>query len=303
MARVDRPPPTDARTRAGDVPRLERPGRVVGGIALLALAVVAGTLAGPWDPPLRNDDAPLPPPETPTDLPTLPDVDIIPPDLRDTTDVQPWDLTWLGVAVAVLLLAWALYAVRVWLRRHPAPRPPEAPDDAGIELGEAFTGPGTVVPDLPALRTGVAEAEAALRRFARPVDAVIAAWVRLEAAAARSGLRRDPASTPTEFTLRVLDAAPVDPRATRTLLDLYLRARFGNEHMTPADVTAAVAALAVLANGLGDPEDADTSDWRLEGSDTPLAPATPDDDGPAPGDDGPPPGDDGPPPGDDGGAR
>lgn len=294
----------------------------MGGIALLALAVVAGTLAGPWDPPLRNRNVPLPPPEVPTDLPTLPSMDLIPPELRDTSNHEPWNLTWLGVAVAVVLLAWVLYGVRRWVVRHPAPRPQEDPDDAGIELGEAFTGPGTVVPDLPALRTGVAEAEAALRRFARPVDAVIAAWVRLEAAAARSGLRRDPASTPTEFTLRVLDAAPVDPRATRTLLELYLRARFGSERMTPADVTAAVAALAVLANGLGDPEDADTSDWRLEGSDTPLAPpatgaqAVPDDgpaapaddpavpdDGPAAPDAGPDPSGPSPAPDDDGGAR
>ena len=65
----------------------------------------------------------------------------------------------------------------------------------------------------------------------------------------------------------------MDPQATRTLLDLYLRARFGEERMTPADVRAAVNALSVLALGLGDPEDADTSGWRLAGSDAPVGPS------------------------------
>ena len=84
----------------------------------------------------------------------------------------------------------------------------------------------------------------------------------------------------------MLDAAPVDPQATRTLLDLYLRARFGAERMTADDVAAAVGALTVLALGLGDPEDADTSDWRIGRTDEPVrgvADAVPDDDVP-PGD-------------------
>src|SRR5665647_2249174 len=124
---------------------------------------------------------------------------------------------------------------------------PSGPDDAGIEQGDAYTGPGVALPNLPTLREGVVEANLQLRRFVRPTDAVIAAWVRLEKAAARSGVLRDPAATPTEFTVKVLDRAPVDPEATRTLLGLYLRARFGGEQMTADDVTAALAGLAALA--------------------------------------------------------
>jgi len=273
---VDRPPGTEARARAGDAPRVARPGRVVGAVSLLGLAVVASTLAGPWDPPIRHTDTnwTAPPAPTTTPHPLIPDEFF-----ENATPVTPWDLRWLGTAVVLAIVAWVVYLVLSWFRRHPPPRPPEAPDDAGIELDGAVFGPGTVLPDLPSLRAGVVEAEAALRRFARPVDAVIAAWVRLEAAAARSGVVRDPASTPTEFTVRVLDTAPVDPQATRTLLDLYLRARFGSERMTADDVAAAVGALTVLALGLGDPEDADTSGWRIGRTDDPVRDMPPDDDG------------------------
>lgn len=257
---------TEAPGRGSPDARPDRSGPLVGIVALLAVVVIGGTLAGPWHPPLRlSTPAPSPVPE-----PSITPFPIIPLDqFADANPVHPWDLRWLGVGLVLVMLAWAAYLVLRWLRRHPAPMVPEAPDDAGIELDAAFTGPGTVLPNLPRLRAGIAEAEEALRRFPRPVDAVIAAWVRLEHAAARSGVVRDPASTPTEFTVAVLDTAPVDPQATRTLLDLYLRARFGSDPMTPDDVAAAVRALSVLALGLNDPDDADTSDWRVGNADRP----------------------------------
>ena len=67
-----------------------------------------------------------------------------------------------------------------------------------------------------------------------PGDAVIAAWVALEASAERSGLVRDRAQTATEFTVEVLDATRADPGATRALLDLYLAARYSEHVLTPA---------------------------------------------------------------------
>src|SRR5674476_1258962 len=104
-------------------------------------------------------------------------------------------------------IGWLLYMIMRWFVRHPAPKAEEGPDDAGIEQGDAYTGPGVALPNLPTLREGVVEADQQLRRFVRPADAVIAAWVCLEQAAARSGVLRDPAATPTEFTVKVLDRA------------------------------------------------------------------------------------------------
>jgi hypothetical protein len=74
--------------------------------------------------------------------------------------------------------------------------------------------------------------------------------VALEQAAERCGVERDPASTATEFTVDVLGRTPADGAATRDLLALYLRARFGGAPLTAADVTAAHEALATLQAGL-----------------------------------------------------
>lgn len=250
MGAVDRSTTTEPAPRAPD-PRPERAGRVAGVVGLVALVAVAATLAGPWRPPLKRESSfPFAPSLTlpPTPFPTP--LELTPTDLLGS-DIRPWDLTWLGAGLCAVLIGWIVYLVLRWFRRHPGPPIPEGPDDLGIEGGATISGPGVVLPDLPALREGVADADVALRRFARPADAVIAAWVRLEEAAAHSGVRRDPAATPTEFTLTVLDAAPVDPQATRVLLELYLRARFGGEHMTVGDVASATRALATLSRGLG----------------------------------------------------
>jgi hypothetical protein len=246
---VDRSTTTEPASRVPD-PRPDRAGRVAGIVGLVALAAVAATLAGPWQPPLKHETAvPFSPPPVPSSSPTP--FELIPTELLEQ-DIRPWDLTWLGLGLGAVVVAWVAFLVLRWLHRHPGPPEPEGPDDLGVAGGAAIAGPGVVLPDLPALREGVADADLALRRFARPADAVIAAWVRLEEAAAHSGVLRDPAATPTEFTLTVLDAAPVDPQATRVLLELYLRARFGGEHMTAGDVASATGALATLSLGLGE---------------------------------------------------
>jgi len=103
---------------------------------------------------------------------------------------------------------------------------------------------------LPALAEGVEHARLALAEHVPPGDAVVAAWVALEHAAQRTGVVRDPAQTPTEFTVAVLDETRADPAATRSLLDLYLRARFSEHPLTAADVTAARAHLETLSTGV-----------------------------------------------------
>lgn len=108
-------------------------------------------------------------------------------------------------------------------------------------------------PDLPALRRGVAAARSVLVEHDDPDDAIIAAWLALESAAASSGVVRARSATPTEFTANVLDATRADPAAIRTLLRLYQRARFGRiDGATSADVAAAGRCLELLAESWGE---------------------------------------------------
>jgi hypothetical protein len=236
--------------RAGGAPGAEerlRPapggpdlGRVLAVVALLAVAVLGSALAGPWTPQLVDDGRgpvtmPLDPPtpETPA-VPTAepsPDTARAEPDLVAPPWLRPALVTATLLAVALLVLHLA--------RRFRQEGADTTPESGPGPLDPGAGGARDRAPDLRALRDGVAAAAEQLRSAARPVDAVIAAWVRLEEAAAASGLPREPASTPTEFTLAVLDRTHADRSSTRVLLDLYLRARFGDEHLGADDVAVA----------------------------------------------------------------
>ncbi|MDR1825290.1 MAG: DUF4129 domain-containing protein [Bifidobacteriaceae bacterium] len=74
--------------------------------------------------------------------------------------------------------------------------------------------------------------------------------MQLEAAAARHGLYRDLAVTPTEFTVALLDATPAPPAATQGLRRLYHRARFSEHPVTPGDVQEAAGYLRAIAEAL-----------------------------------------------------
>lgn len=226
------------------------PGRHVAVLVLLGLAVLAAAVAGPWSPEFADGgrvtvDVPADPP-TP-EGPATPSVGPEPRTPGEEPDlVAP---AWLRpVLVTAALLAVALLVLRLARRLR-------LTDDVAPDLGQESAGPGVEgirdrSPDLHALREGVAAAARHLRSAARPVDAVVAAWVRLEEAAAASGLPRDPAATPTEFTLAVLDRTDADPAVTRALLDLYLRARFGEEHLDADDVAAARRAVDLIGAAL-----------------------------------------------------
>lgn len=84
-----------------------------------------------------------------------------------------------------------------------------------------------------------------------PSDAVVAAWLRLEQAAADSGVPRHGHQTPTEFTGALLLRHEVDTTATATLRGLYQRARFGaGGQVTARDATRAVDALECIVADL-----------------------------------------------------
>ena len=232
-------------------------GRLLGVGLLLTALVTAATLAGPWSPPLSRDTTwrwtPFPPDATapvPVRRPAAPRV------VRDLVDPAVLTLVariGLGLLGLLLLLGVALLVppLRRLLLELLGRRPRRA-DPHGADVTGLATAAGAGQPDLSALGRGVADAGHAMDGgHAEPADAVIAAWVELERAAGGCGVDRDPASTATEFTVAVLDSTPADRDATRTLLGLYLRARFATGAVTPSDVGSARAALARLEAGLG----------------------------------------------------
>ncbi len=101
-------------------------------------------------------------------------------------------------------------------------------------------------PGAELMLTGARRALAELRGrpAGPPSDAVVAAWLNLEEAAASSGAPRQDHQTPTEFTGALLTRYEVDTAAAATLRRLYQRARFGApDRVTAEDAEDAVAAL------------------------------------------------------------
>lgn len=218
-------------------------------VVLAGLVVLAAAVAGPWDPVLRGEEEPPPaaPPETVPTLPPPPPMDGMLDGLADL-GLRSWDLRALWAVLAATLLGlvvWSLARLArsgrwAWGRRTPGEE---------AEPGDALRGTA-VDPDVAVLRAGLRAAQEQLAVPGRPVDAVIAAWLALERAAGRCGVAREPSSTPTEFTVDVLDRTAADPVATRALLEVYLRARFGTDPVTAHDVDAATDALTVLVRTL-----------------------------------------------------
>ena len=126
---------------------------------------------------------------------------------------------------AVLLITFltAARSIRVCRRRD---APAAAPDDS---LGDARPEQASARLDAAA-QAGLAD----LSDETDPRRAVIAAWLRLEAAAAAGTVRR-PAETPGELAERVLAEHAVSPVTLRRLVDLYREARYSShevdEHM------------------------------------------------------------------------
>lgn len=218
--------------------------------AVVVLAVVAAAWGGSWEVQHRDwdlswlDRLRLPTAELPQGT--------VPEPAEPADAVEQGDGGWLGAVIVVVAGAVAsavalFVAVRLaqgvwaWLQDRGGPRhrpvPPSPTAVADLE------------PELPVLRRGVVEAQRHLAEIERPVDAVVAAWLALEEAAASSGVRRSPAQTPTEFTVAVLERTDADPDATSELLALYHRARFSRLPIGSSDVAVASRCLARLAAG------------------------------------------------------
>lgn len=214
--------------------------------AVLLLVVVAATMMGPWiwrprivgisggagTAPATEETGTITLPPTQATSPPEPPLDLPLPDLR-----------WLGYVAAGFVVAALVGLLLRYLayRRRPF-EPDPAEQDRLIAIGEVEQ-----VPELPVLQRGVQAAQRHLAQIREPGDAIIAAWLALEDAAAGSGVRRRPAETPTEFTVDVLGRTTADPVATDRLLHLYHRARFSTSPVRPEDAAAASECLADLA--------------------------------------------------------
>lgn len=154
--------------------------------------------------------------------------------------VLPWILVGI-VVVGVAVLIWRWWTSRP--SRAAAGWRPVAASGTAEVTSQPEPEPEVLV---PALRTGIWLALEVLDEQRDPADAVVRAWLGLEETARESGIVRQPAETPTEFTSRILGRAFGDDRAIRTLLRLYLRTRFGDHPVTSDDVAAVRVALQEL---------------------------------------------------------
>lgn len=232
---------------------------------LLVVVVVGAALSGPWQ---VTEPDPVPVTmvpvdevtETPTPQPTPDDV------LGGRENQGDGASTVLLVVLGVLLLAALVAAARTVIRRRLPPwrRGEKEPDPV---VGDGATAIITVVP-VAAIEEAAGHAAQRLRASTDPTDDVVAAWVALERASEESGTAREPAQTPTEFTVAVLGTTAASPTAVQTLLRLYHRARFTEHRITPAEGEAAADALERLVDDLrSSTTDSRSSDVRSSATD------------------------------------
>ncbi len=168
--------------------------------------------------------------------------------LRQASGAVP---TWVVViAAALVTLALVVLAALVWSWWQGRRRLPDAPELArpALQVTTRQMVAAEPKPEPEKLLTGIGLALEVLDQGREPADAVVRAWRGLQETAQESGIVRRGAATPTEFTARILRGAFADDRAVRTLLRLYLRARFGDHPVTPGDVVEVREALRQLVS-------------------------------------------------------
>lgn len=143
------------------------------------------------------------------------------------------------VVFAALLIAWLVRDLgrRAWAAWQSRRRYHAAPD-----VDFDLVGPGDAQTARRAMASD-AEEQLSLLLEGQPRNAIVACWHRFEMQAVESGLARHPWETPSEFALRLLERAEVDPAATSRLLALYREARFSEHDLDEDDRAMAVAAL------------------------------------------------------------
>ena len=195
-------------------------GSAAAGGALVPVSPVAGAAAGPAGPPAPAASASAcVPPERKIAYGSGGDYKLIQVLFSGVGILGALVLVALVVALFVGLGS-AVGSIRV--RRRPRARAVAVLDDS---LGDARA-------TSSAARLGEAvEAGLVDLEEGDPRRAVIAAWRRLEIAAADAGTARSPAETPAELTTRVLSAHAVSPVTLTRLADLYREARYSRHQV------------------------------------------------------------------------
>jgi len=166
----------------------------------------------------------------------------------DVTDELQLVQTSIAIAAMILLLI----AFAALVRRLQQMRRRRLKLGVGVEEDEEQI--GALESSVPMrLRRAAEQARADLsaRAGGPPGDAVIAAWLRLEEAAAHEGAGREPHQTATEFTAALLGRYTTSEPALDELRGLYQRARFGPPgQVGDAEADAAIAALDRILHAL-----------------------------------------------------
>jgi len=216
-------------------------GRAAGLVVVVALvlgvAMLGAVGGGSWQLETRWDLYPSRDP-LPTTTTSMPDGGSI----GASGEEGLWDLSFVGNIFVFLVVAgvgWAMW--KLWKLFRARMRRQRFSGDVGpLHIAKPE-------PELPVLRRGVEAARQYLADIGDSDDAIIAAWLALEEAAASTGVRRKASQTPTEFTIAVLESTQADSEAANGLLALYERARFSNHPTGRADVEAASIYLRRLA--------------------------------------------------------
>ena len=164
------------------------------------------------------------------------------------------------IAMMLLLVAFAMFIRRLQRRRR-------RPIRLGVGLEDIDEEIGALEISTPMrLRRAAQRArdELAGRSGGLLGDAIVAAWLRLEEAAAHEGAGRKPHETATESTTALLARYTTSEPALDELRELYQRARFGPPGLGDADADAALAALDRILHALANaatPAVAET--WEL----------------------------------------
>jgi len=139
---------------------------------------------------------------------------------------------------ALFLIGWLIW--RLVRRRRPEDDEPVA-DPVDVPARDEV---------IEQLTAAVIVASARLRISGPPTDAVIAAWLALESAAAATGVVRAPAATPTEFTTTLMASTGADEAAVAELCALYSEARFSHHPLTTDHISRAQECLDRIAADL-----------------------------------------------------
>lgn len=137
----------------------------------------------------------------------------------------------------IVIAIFVLLGLLIYRLFRNAEDPPRETEESPVQVGELLASSAERAHTL-----ALAEGD--------PRNAVVACWVALEDGAEAAGLRRSPAETSHEFTVRVLSTAQVPAEVIDDLAGLYRRARFSRHAVTEQERAQAVADLETIRTSL-----------------------------------------------------